>query len=239
VHNLQASRVHFDRDSHIRSNPLHDDRSRKETGMALNDPRVDELYHQLRLARGDCDRSEIRIYHISQLISEILGSSPVAVPALVANRLLIEDRLDGKTWVKFDERAPFPLRTQLADLLFYLSGADPAKDGLTSFVSREKILSHLEQISGKKYRPPFVNNLVFQLKAVLQEHDPRILIVTDRKRGARLLLKAGGLTRSSIASGQPLQIGPAQRKSPKSMTPGTKIDLPRHSGTVGSEAVCL
>jgi hypothetical protein len=172
--------------------------------MMPNDPRLAELYHQLRLARGDCDRSEIRIYHISQLFSEILGSSPVVVPAPVLNRLLIEDRLDGKIWVTFDERAPFPLRVQLADLLFYLGAADPAKDGLTNFVSRGEILSRLDKISGQKYRPPFVNHLVFQLKAVLQKHDPRILIVTDRKRGARLLLKAGGLTRISAATGQPL-----------------------------------
>jgi hypothetical protein len=202
--------------------------------MAPNDPRVAELYHQLRLARGDCDRSEIRIYHISQLINEILSSNPIPVPALVANRLLIEDRLDGKIWVTFDERAPFPLRSQLAHLLFYLAAADPAKDGLTSFVSRGKILGYLEQISGKKYRAQFANNLVFQLKAILRKHDPRILIVTDRKRGARLLLKAGGLTRISAATGQPLQVGLPQGYIPENLTVEARKVPARNSSMVAA-----
>jgi hypothetical protein len=176
--------------------------------LTPEDPRVAELYHLLRLAAGASDRQTDRIYEIFRLVAELVKLVPVECHAALERRLpadtiqaarnlLIEERPDGSLMFAFDQRKKFKLAPRLADLLSFLALAERPKnceeDALVGFRTRKEILIHLEKIAGKRFRDQYVNNLVSLLKKTLRKHDERILILSHRQKGVRLLLKHGGV----------------------------------------------
>jgi hypothetical protein len=179
--------------------------------LASDDPRIGHLNHLLRVAQGAGDRQVDRFFEISRLVSDLIKDGlddptvaigpRVGLMAQIAQTLRIEDHIDGTVWFAFDLRNEFKLAPRLADLLTYLASASADRAGstehLVGFRSRADILAFLEETAGKKFRRQYLNNLVNLLKDALRRLDGRILVVTDRRKGIRLLLKHGGLKRTS------------------------------------------
>jgi hypothetical protein len=106
----------------------------------------------------------------------------------------------------FDFRVDFspePIRVPRlpGHLLLFLASGEP-EDGIAGWRTKAEIIHHLQSISGKTYRPQFVAQLVYQLRAKLGKFGSRVEF--NPRRGWRFALKTGGpehSVRTRLANG--------------------------------------
>jgi hypothetical protein len=188
-----------------------------------DDPRVWEFYHVIRLAQGVADRQadllrqalvvgKRQAAHVRQaerLASAIVSDQPqdglpgvpvkphIFDPVQAVWNLRVGECPDSSIWFQIDCNGVwFTLGARLGELLKFLvsqSEEDRSSDELVGFRARADVLAHLQKTGGREYDPQYVNKLVNKLQDKLSIHDKRILIVTNRQKGVRFLIKRGAV----------------------------------------------
>jgi hypothetical protein len=170
---------------------------------------ADRQVDQAQLACAIAMRQAARVREAERLASTFVGGppqgvlpvAPVKPQAFVGGQgvwnLRIGECPDSSVWFAFDDDPEwFTLGPRLAGLLMFLvplQASDCYADEVVPFRTRPEILEHLRETGGREYDPKYVNNLVNKLRDSLRVHDKRILIVTHRQKGARFLVRRGGI----------------------------------------------
>jgi hypothetical protein len=128
--------------------------------------------------------------------SSLIVEKPGINVVCMANSLDILRLPDGNIMFSFDNRRAFRLPAQMADLLIYLSEANPGKkrsmDNLVGWRTREDLRAHLQESSKTTLTSHSVASALTRLKMAILKLDGRELILSNQ-RGLRLAVKRGGV----------------------------------------------
>ncbi|MCZ6696344.1 MAG: hypothetical protein O7A63_07385 [Acidobacteria bacterium] len=159
------------------------------------------LVKHLNKVQKHLDRADLLLDGITHDIHEIEGENELSatsragpagrVAAREAASLQMKARRDGSSSVRIDGGGPFRLtRTLTAILRILVTGGDDDRKTPAGWKTKEEIARLLEKRLGRNFHPHAVANLIHRLRGALEHNGlSRDLLRTDRKRGARLVVR--------------------------------------------------
>jgi hypothetical protein len=161
-----------------------------------------DLLHEVRLVRTSLeaqierlDRIEYKLSVLPEIQDQRARNLVSYYTGPVAYDLDIHHHSNGSVEFAIDGGKSFSLGPQLAEVFKFLASGErdrSGKDALVGWRSRTEILRSLEEATGRKFRRPYVNNIVYLLKKALTKAGyDRGLIQTHRQKGIRLAYKRG------------------------------------------------